>query len=245
LNFELPSEDALQVARIGGGDYVAVGLAFLEYFKTLASLGTHEAVLELGCGVGRIAAALTTWLRAPGRYQGLDVVPASISWCQEHITPRHPHFSFECLDVANSSYNPGGTIRADELRFPYEDASFDLVVAVSLFTHLLPASAAHYLAEACRVLRPGGRVFATWFIWRSESVSSSEAMQLFPFDCGSHRVGSMEDPEAVVAFPENALVERYRAAGLQITHNIPGNWERGHHALPYQDMIVAVARQPL
>jgi len=45
-------------------------------------------------------------------------------------------------------------IRADALRLPFRDASFDVVVAGELLEHVSPMSAA--VAEACRVLRPGG-----------------------------------------------------------------------------------------
>ena len=236
----IPSDRALRAAGIGGGDYVEVGDRFLEYFRDLASLTPHDAVLEIGCGIGRMARPLTAWLQPPGRYNGFDVVRASISWCQEQITPRHPHFRFHFIDVANSFYNPRGRLVGKDLRFPFDGATFDLVIAISLFTHVLPDTARTYLAEAGRVLRPGGRLFATWFIWRSGAAPTEEALKAFPFDCGSYRVVAPDKPEAVVAFSDSAVAEMYRTARLRATTTVHGHWIAGEHSLPYQDMIVAV-----
>jgi SAM-dependent methyltransferase len=48
---------------------------------------------------------------------------------------------------------------AQELRF--QDAEFDVVRAAQLIEHLTPEQGARFLAEAARVLKPGGRVFLT------------------------------------------------------------------------------------
>ena len=89
-----------------------------------------------------------------GSYAGFDVNPIGIGWCQLRYDER---FRFTLADLYNSRYHPTGSLRADEYRFPYEDASFDVVLAASVLTHLLEDAAAHYLAEIARVLRPGGR----------------------------------------------------------------------------------------
>ena len=235
----VPPARALRAAGIGGGDYVAVGCQFLEYFKDFASLGRHDAVLEIGCGIGRMAGPLTTWLQEPGRYEGFDVVRSSVSWCTKTISPRYPRFHFQCLDVANSLYNPRGRLRPEDLAFPFADGSFDVIIGVSVFTHMLPDAVSRYLREARRVLRPGGRLFATWFVWHADVPATEDALQLFPVDCDSHRVARRDKPEAVVAIPESLIVEIYRLAGLNVTRTVEGNWRRGVHALPYQDMIIA------
>lgn len=237
----VPPDEVLQLAGIGGGDYSAVGRDFLQYFKDLAGLKPTDSVLEIGCGVGRMAVALTTWLQLSGRYEGFDIVPSSVHWCQNHVTPRYPHFRFQCVDVNNTLYNPSGQLKAEELRFPFDGRSFDVVIATSVFTHLLPATALRYLAESRRVLRPEGRLFATWFLWRPGFESFDEATKLFPFDSGLYRVGSRENPEAVVAFDEAYVRDAYRSAGFRLTSDTAGNWARGEHALPYQDMLVGQA----
>ena len=67
---------------------------------------------------------------------------------------------FAHADIANALYNPGGSVRASDYRFPYEDASFDFAFAISVFTHLVQDDAANYIAEAARVLASGGRLLS-------------------------------------------------------------------------------------
>jgi len=236
----IPSAAELRAAGIGGGDYVEVGDRFLEYFTTLASLTRHDAVLEIGCGIGRMVRPLAAWLQPPGRYEGFDVVRDSVEWCQTHITPAHPHFRFQLVDIANSFYNPRGRMRGKDARFPFDDATFDVAIAASLFTHVLPDTACRYMTEAARVLKPGGRLFATWFLWPSAGVPTDVALKEFPHARAGCRVASRRKPEAVVSFSDVVVNEMYDAASLRVTALVRGSWTAGVHALPYQDMIVAI-----
>ncbi len=76
---------------------------------------------------------------------------------------------------------------------------------------MLPGTARTYLVEADRVLRPGGRLFATWFIWRSQVPPTEAALKAFPFDRDSHRIAARRNPEAVVAFSDSVVAEMYKA----------------------------------
>src|SRR5206468_983780 len=98
-----------------------------------------------------------------GSYDGLEVAADGVRWCADTITPVLPHFRFHHADVYNSVYNPSARRRPRAYRFPFADATFDFAFLTSVFTHLLPHDAAHYLSELARVLRPGGRLFATFF----------------------------------------------------------------------------------
>jgi len=231
----IPSREALDRAHIGGGDYVAVGNEFLDYFRDLGSLARTDRVLEVGCGLGRMARPLSQWLEPPGAYCGFDVARDSIAWCRKHIPSSGAPTEFKWVDAANSLYNPAGRIQSDAVTFPYRDATFDFVIAVSVFTHLLPPAAARYMSEIRRVLRPGGRSFVTWFIWPQQD-PSAEATALFPFAREGHRVNSTQIPEAAVAYSSESISSLY--AGT-ILRTVEGHWRAGQHAAPYQDLVVA------
>ena len=111
-----------------------------------------------------MAVPLLEFLEPDVRYEGFDVVEEGIKWCRREITPRHPNFKFQLADLYNGRYNPHGTVHAAEYRFPYNHSSFDFAISTSVFTHLGPAEVENYLREAFRVLRPGGRLFGTWFL---------------------------------------------------------------------------------
>ncbi len=229
---------------VGPGDFRAVGDELLGLLVDQAQLRPDERVLDVGCGIGRLARPLTGYLSPAGRYTGFDVVPAGIEWCRERIAPRFPNFRFELADVRNAAYNPGGDADAATYRFPYPDACFDLAAATSLFTHLTPAAAANYLRETARVLAPGGRLLATFFVLDDEAraaLADGRADQRFPqpLDAGAW-TGDPATPEHVVAYEPAWIEQALAAAGL--TPRLPfggGSWCGRAAARTYQDVVVA------
>ena len=141
----------------GGGDYRAIGEEFLGHFIQLAGLEPQARIVDVGCGVGRMAVPLSGFLSSSARYEGFDVVREGIDWCVSNISTRYPNFRFQHADIYNRNYNPRGKLSPAEFRFPYPDAGFDLAILTSVFTHMLPPHIEHYLDELSRILRPGGR----------------------------------------------------------------------------------------
>ena len=110
-----------------------------------------------------------------------------------------------------------GRCAAAEYRFPYADGTFDLVLATSVFTHLLADTAARYLAEAARVLAPGGVLFATWFLLRPDpALSDGAAFRFAPFDGGPAFVADPALPEAAVGYEASWVEDRLAAGGLAL-----------------------------
>jgi hypothetical protein len=152
-----PDEDADYIGKA----FMVVSSEFLGYFIQCAGLQPTESVLDAGCGVGRMAYSLAHYLAPEGRYEGFDIVDRLIVWAQNNITPSFPNFRFQKVDVYNQWYNPSGTIQPHDFKFPYADASFDLVFLTSVFTHMRSAEVQRYLDEIYRVLKPGGRCLCT------------------------------------------------------------------------------------
>ncbi len=164
---ELPIADP-GLHRVGGDEGGARGpkqLAMLEHF----GLEPASAVLEVGCGLGRLAYELASYLDADGRYTGFDISPEAVAWLNEHYAPRLPGFQFDLADVSNARYRPSATLTPAEAKFPYSDDSFDVVCAFEVFMHVPLAGVRNYLAEIARVLRSGGTAVLTFVvIWDDE-----------------------------------------------------------------------------
>ncbi|MBM3668190.1 MAG: class I SAM-dependent methyltransferase [Actinobacteria bacterium] len=211
----------------------------------LADLSPGDRVLDIGCGAGRVALALTRRLGEDGSYEGFDPAATDIRWCRRRITPRHPSFRFRHIDLANAEYNPGGGQRADEFRFPYPDDSFDVAIASSVFTHLLPAEVAHYLRETARVLRPGGRLLATFFLVNESSrrrIEAGDAALLFAPREGGEGLWALpaHDAEVAVGLEEGRVRAMHAEASLAIREPIRfGTWSGEHPVAEYQDTVVS------
>lgn len=234
-----PELPPLRLRFVGTGDFRAVG----DELKTLLvrfGLRPSDRVLDIGSGVGRVAIPLTHYLDATGSYDGFDIVRRGVVWCQRRVTPRHPNFRFHLVSVRNSEYRATG-MSATEFRFPFADASFDVAFATSLFTHLGFAETQRYLAESARVVVPGGRLIATFFLLGEQSravLPQLDWQYRFPVDQGLIRLANAENPAAGVAIDEGALVQLIREAGFS-RHDIHyGQWAAGGEGVTFQDLIV-------
>jgi SAM-dependent methyltransferase len=224
---------------VGHGDFRATGEEFLELFRRLADLRTDDRVLDIGCGIGRMARALVPVLRPPGSYDGFDIAQPGIRWCQAHYGDTPAPFRFQHADVRNSVYNPAGRATPEAYTFPYGDGSFDLAIATSVFTHLLPEAADHYLAQAARVLAPEGRLFATWFL--VERTDTPPPPFQTDVSLAPAAVSDPAAPETAVAYPEAWLRERLNANGFELHAVHRGSW-RGDTGVTLQDVVVARRR---
>ena len=227
-------------SAVGAGDYRAIGQQFHRYFVELGGLESHHDVLDVGSGSGRMAFALAGWLT--GRYEGFDVAPEGIEWCRHAISPQHPNFNFRVADLQSARYNPGAAAAAEEYRVPYADESFDFAILTSVFTHLPRGVAEHYLSELARVLRPGGRCFATYFLMNDEAVALMGGRGQFAVERDGCLVVDERVPERAVAFMEDDARAMHEAAGLPIEAVHYGSWCGRERYVSMQDITVSVRR---
>jgi SAM-dependent methyltransferase len=212
-------------------------------------VGRRSRVLEIGCGVGRIAFPLR-YVILEGSYTGFEIVRRKVEFLERTFAAAHPRFAFVHADVRNTYYNPSGRLRPTEYRFPVPDGSQDAVFAASVFTHMVPENAAHYLREAARALRAGGRCVASFFLLdhyeRGRERPLGFARPIFDFDHAwgghGHEFATVhpDNPEQMTAY-RLALVERLAAAaGLRLACDpLPGMWSgRFERWMATQDVVV-------
>jgi ubiquinone/menaquinone biosynthesis C-methylase UbiE len=232
-----------------GYDFVRSGQELVDVLAEAAGLDKHSKLLDIGSGIGRLAIPLTKLIDPPGSYDGLDVVERGVRWCATRITARYPHFQFTHANIFNAEYNPGGTVKAEEYDLPYDDASFDVVWLFSVFTHMLAADVAHYMEEISRVLRPGGRLAATFLVINEASAKSMQSglgWYNFTYHEGPQwqlREG-MDVPELGIAYDESYVRDLYTRNGLTVSELYAGTWsgqpaESGVLALG-QDLVIGI-----
>ncbi|MBN1530469.1 MAG: class I SAM-dependent methyltransferase [Thermoleophilaceae bacterium] len=112
--------------------------------RVRAGLPPHGRVADVGCGTGTFAIAVAAATGA--RVTGVDGDPSILSIARAKA------------GAADVDWIEG---RAESLPLP--DAGTDVVVMSLVLHHLVPSAKSAALAEAARVLRPGGRLHvADW-----------------------------------------------------------------------------------
>ena len=209
----------------------------------LCALQPDARVLEVGCGCGRIAAALAPHLSAAGSYEGFDVAAPLVDWCRMELATRLPNFRFHFAgDVRAPGYNPSGTIWPAHFEFPYPAASFDLVILSSVLTHMLPDAIDNYIRQTARVLRPGGSAFMSVFLFDAAAATAvRNGTTIFDF---RHAVGpcltfDREHPEEGIACEEAWFASVIANAGLRIAEVQRGDWRAVRSYAITQDYVVA------
>lgn len=227
---------------IGGGDFAIQGKHLFSLLKQYAFLQPDHSVLDIGCGIGRVAVPLTQYLSQSGKYEGFDVVKKGIVWCQEHIAKDFSNFKFQYIPLNNDLYHLTDK-KAENFRFPYEDNSFDTIFLFSVFTHMQPLEIQNYLKEIYRVLKPNGKCLSTFFLYDDHlevEISKKSRSFSFPFDKGNYRLMNEKVPSANIAFSESYINQMIEAGNLKIKNKIYGRWANRATAdlHDYQDILI-------
>jgi SAM-dependent methyltransferase len=224
---------------MGTPSFRDVGTAFLGYFIEYGELEPEHAVLDIGCGGGRMAAPLLYYLDG-GSYRGFDVHKDSIDWCLEAITPLHQAFDFEFVDLDNPIYNRSDRSAVD-FAFPYEDKVFDFAIATSVFTHMFQDEVLNYLRQTFRVLRPGGAFFCTAFLLTPSSMAEMTRNAGAVKFVAEHHGSLINDPErpagAVAHFAENFFALA-TMAGFIPERLLAGQWPGSGAGVTKQDIVL-------
>ncbi|MEZ5097661.1 MAG: class I SAM-dependent methyltransferase [Nocardioides sp.] len=146
------------------------------FVDALADRGS--AILDAGCGVGRVAAALA---EAGHRAAGVDADPILIGRGRE-LYPRLP---LAVLDLAHLTPH---TLTAAGL-----PSAYDLVVCAGNVMHFVAEDTEHrVLAALASVLRPGGRAVFGFFTGRAYAHDDLDADAAFVGWAREHRFATWQ-----------------------------------------------------
>lgn len=185
------------------------------------------AVLDFGCGVGRVLRHWADLADRGVRLHGTDYNPALVAWCRRRLP--FARFGVNGLDG----------------RLEYADATFDLAYALSVFTHLDESRQGRWMSELRRVLKPGGVLILT--LHGEAYRGTLRAVEAERFERGDLVVvgGRDEGSNRCAAFHPGPYVRHRLASGWDVVDHKPGA-ARGN---PVQDYYVlrrpAASRGPI
>lgn len=116
-----------------------------DYIVDSTGIDKTKEALEVGCGIGTFSYLVGPLCK---RYVGVDISSNMVRRARAFAEPRGGNLEFHTLE------------RSDLGRFA--DETFDVVFFESVLMHLAREDCFNYLCEAHRVLRPNGRVYASF-----------------------------------------------------------------------------------
>jgi SAM-dependent methyltransferase len=233
--------------RLGGKATYAEWGYVTGIFQTLLHLNLKEkennVILDIGCGTGLLAIASEPFLGDKGHYIGIDVSAERIAFCQRHY-PRQ-RFEFQHLNVTN--HVPP--------KWAIADASVDMLLALSVWTHMNQADAVFYFTEINRVLKPNHRAIVTFFIldetyYRTVGQRTSKtgrfhntAQNQWIFDQPLAQSknwfypAQVKQPDDAIGITPAGIEQLLAGTSLQLLETYPGNWKE-IPGVYFQDILI-------
>ncbi|UOE22230.1 class I SAM-dependent methyltransferase [Thermobifida halotolerans] len=151
---------------------------------TLFPVGPGNRVLDLGCGGGRHA--------FEAYRRGADVV--AFDQNENDLASVSAMFAAMRAEGEAPASATAETVRGDALAMPFEDGSFDRVIAAEIMEHIPHDTAA--MAELHRVLTPGGIAVVTVPSWLPERVCWALSEEYHTNEGGHIRIYTRAELEA-------------------------------------------------
>jgi len=161
--------------------------------RQLLAAKPGERGLDIGCGLGHLSCELALDVGPSGRIVGIDASPDMVAGANERAVR---------LGVADRV----AIVAGDATALPQPDASVDFAVAAQSYSYVAQIERA--VAEAARVLRPGGRLAVLETDWDQCVYASADPAQMHRLFDGRWRFAHWDLPRR--------LHRLFRDAGLRL-----------------------------
>ena len=207
-----------------------------EWSRALASQGLRfrdfQTIIDFGCGCGRAIRHLQQQIGSDQKLLGLDPDGEAIAWIQSSLPKIAAH-------VLND-LPPSPAIN---------DASADLILSHSVFTHLPEDVQFAWLAELSRMLKPGGTLIASIHGAKVVTEYTRSLIDLGMTDASNHVTFTMKEKGFCHIVGKNAfeaVLPSYYGAAFHDISYIVKHWSNDFEikawlptfALNHQDVLV-------
>ncbi len=241
--------------RIGGKNSYAEWAYVIGVFQTLIyfELKHKEGnkILDIGCGTGLMSMACEPFIEEGGKYIGVDVIKEHIDFDNNNYT--NPLVTFKHFNVNNPSYASNQS--KQKLKWDFNDNTFDMITALSVWTHLSEDHAIFYLREVNRVLKKGGKAIITFFYLDKHYYESlarrkdeegkfhSTNQTKWVFNNNAYDSKNwfcptwVKVPEDAIGVNKEGMKKMLKESKLKLANYYSGNWKE-RQGVYFQDILV-------
>lgn len=227
LKFDDPYGTSL-LGIINNDSFFGVSVGFLIYLIKECKIPINSKILEIGCGIACLSLPIIKHVKL-GQYCGIDIDKKCVEWCQQKITPL-------CGAVfkhgSEDNHNP----------IPFNNMEFDLVYSVNTFIILPSEHVNRYLDEINRVLKKGGQLIITLFMWnhtvKTRHKNKHTKIRLFKINNNTYLTNNYN--ERAIVHQDTHIYTCLENANFEIKETIFGYWSGMSSAEIYMDLIHAV-----
>ncbi len=208
-------------------------------------------ILDIGCGTGLLGISSEPFIYDGGTYTGIDVIEYDINFCKNHF--KQSNYNFIHFDVLNPTY---ARKQSNERKpWPLQNNSYDLITALSVWTHLNEKDSIFYFKEINRVLKEGGKAIITFFYlddcysnslnFRSNAISRFHSTNQNKWLFTESAYGSknwfspkwVKNAEDAIGINKEGLNILIKESNLKLINYYSGNWKE-KPGVYFQDILI-------
>jgi SAM-dependent methyltransferase len=222
----------------------------LPFLMRIAGLTPVSAVLDYGCGLGRIAYAASKYLAGEGAYYGYEPNQRALAFLKQAYADRQNFFfageslrvDEDYVAVTLGETPAGGTSAKDLDLTRFVDRSIDVQWSCSVFTHMWPDPIGAVLRNIVKVLGVRGLCVNTWLCvdeFAAYALRCGMADRQLPYRVNGALTYSQSNPLVCTAYELSAVRDIYARAGHLIEDILWGSWSGRDNGVIYQDIIIS------
>lgn len=212
------------------------------------------AILDYGCGLGRIGYAASKYLTPDGAYFGYEPQEGARAFLKKAYS-HLPNFHFDgkplrleedYVAYVQHQRRTGGA-SGTEVDLSFVRRPIDIQYTSSVFTHMYEDAIVEVLKQINPLMAPTGICINTWLCiddFAAYILRCGLADRTFPHKFGNMFAVSKESPLESVGYSLNTIRNIYDRASQDVIEILWGEWSGRKNEVTYIDTILSRPRRP-